>query len=105
MSQETPVPPIGDPAPRQVFPFSYKGLAIALVKAQGLHRGIWRVYVKFGQPGGLNARHQAHGNQVFPSVVVPILEVGLVADTELSDLSVDAAVINPESRIVLPAVH
>ena len=42
MSQDTPVPPIGDPAPRQVFPFSYKGLAIALVKAQGLHRGIWR---------------------------------------------------------------
>lgn len=84
------------PLTRQI-PMSMVALATALVQANDLHDGIWRVYFKFGI-NGLNASVNGH---LSACALVPVIEVGLMADTQVSDLAVDAAVVNPGSRIAL----
>ena len=76
----------------KMIPMTYRALAEVLVRANGLHEGIWRVYLRFGQPTGVNANF---AGRLAPSVFVPVMEIGLIRDTELTDLSVDAAVVNP----------
>jgi len=77
--------------PTQII-FSYKELAEILVKKQGLHEGIWGLFVKFGIQG-LNTG--PNENDLKPCALIPILEVGLQRfDTE-NNLSVDAAKVNP----------
>ena len=92
------------PAPRTPLvttqiPFSWKGAAVALVKAQNLHEGIFRVYFKFAI---LGANGTVNGH-LYPMAMVPVMEVGLIRCTEMDELSVDAAVVNPEHRILMPA--
>ena len=54
--------------------FSYKEVVEALVKKQGLHEGIWGLFVKFGMQAsnvGLNE------NDLKPAAIIPIMELGL----------------------------
>lgn len=73
--------------------YSFKDLAALLVKDQGKHEGYWGVYVRFGI-GAANAG--ASGTDLKPTALVPIIEIGLQRFEELNNLSVDAAVVNPE---------
>lgn len=77
------------------FTFSHKEIAKILVKAQGLHEGIWGLYLKFGI-GGLNIGPTP--KDVQPAAVVPVLEIGLQKFDEENNLSVDAAVVNPREE-------
>lgn len=72
--------------------FNFRDVAVAFVRASHLHEGFWRVYVKCGPVAGVNANH---GGRVYPSAFVPIIELGLLRDEVMTDLSVDAAVVNP----------
>jgi hypothetical protein len=77
--------------------FSHKEVATALVKAQGLHEGVWGLYIKFGIAGanvGMNA------TEVQPAAIVPILEIGLQKYDEENNISVDAAKVNPAEQLL-----
>lgn len=80
--------------PSQIV-FSYKEVAEALVKKQGLHEGIWGLFAKFGMQAtniGMNE------SDLKPSVIIPILELGLQKFDKENNLSVDAAKVNPRGR-------
>jgi len=77
---------------QQICTFTYKELAEALVKQQGIHEGLWGVYVKFG----INATNiGTTPNDIVPAAIVPILEIGIQRFKEENNLTVDAAIVKP----------
>jgi hypothetical protein len=75
--------------------FSHKEVVEALVKRQGIHDGIWGLYVRFG----ISAANLGPGaNEIVPAAIVPILEIGLQKFEQETNLSVDAAKVNPGSK-------
>ena len=84
----------------EILPLEWKGVAIALVKALGLHEGIWGVWVEFAIVG-----MNANVNDVTrPAALIPVQRMGLRRETAVGPLSVDAAVVNPESLILVPSL-
>ena len=80
--------------PRQ-FSFSYQELAEILVKQQGIHEGVWGIFVEFGL-GATNVGGPAPGGESVPAAIVPIQRLGIQKyDVEVKGLTVDAAVVNP----------
>jgi hypothetical protein len=74
--------------------FTFKEIVIALVKAQGIHEGIWGLFVNFG----LSAQNVGpNENELRPSAMIPLLSLGLQKFEKETNLSVDAAKVNPKS--------
>mgnify|MGYP001570234318 CR=1 FL=1 len=84
---------------RQHYTFDWKAVATALVRMQALHQGIWRVGFRFDLRAAIVNMH----NQQVPAAFLPIIETNLHKVDVLDDLSVDAAEVNPESQIIVPA--
>ncbi|WP_434516359.1 hypothetical protein AB6Q56_07030 [Dechloromonas sp. ARDL1] len=74
--------------------FSHKEVATALLKAQGIHEGIWMLSVSFGM-AATNISQTPGGSDLNPAAIVPVLGIGLQRTDALNALSVDAAVENP----------
>jgi len=74
--------------------FTHKEMVELLVKAKGLHEGIWGLYVEFGL-GAVNIG--PNDDEVNPAAFVTIGKIGLQRFTKESSLSVDAAKVNPTS--------
>lgn len=74
--------------------FSYKEIAEALVKQQGIHEGIWGIYVEFGI-GAANIGSTPESNDAVPAAIVPIQRMGIQRFDEATNLTVDAAEVNP----------
>lgn len=73
--------------------FSHKEIAEVLVKAQGIHEGIWGIAVQFGLAATTAGPTQ---KEILPSAIVPVMSIGIRKfDTE-NNLTVDAAVVNPK---------
>ena len=79
-------------AEAKLINYSFKELATLMIKDQGIHEGLWGVYVRFGIHA---ANAGASGNDLRPTAMVPVLELGLQKFEEVNNLSVDAAVENP----------
>lgn len=81
--------------------FKHKELAEVLIKAQNIHDGIWGLFIRFGI-GAMNIGPSDADLQ--PAAIVPVLEIGLQKFEKETNLSVDAAKVNPapESTLVLP---
>lgn len=79
------------PEPTQLK-FTHKEVATALIKANGIHEGIWGVLVNFGLRG-MNVGGSVDDLQ--PSAIVPVLSIGLQQFDKINNLSVDAAEVNP----------
>jgi hypothetical protein len=75
--------------------FSFKEIAELLIKRQRIHEGIWGIYVKFGI-GAMNMGPTE--DEVRPTAIVPILELGLQKFDKESNLTVDALKVNPRTR-------
>jgi hypothetical protein len=74
------------------YTFNFKEIAEALVKRQGLHEGIWGIVVKFG----LGAAYTGPTpEEHLPTAMIPILEIGIAKQEQITSVSVDAAVVNP----------
>lgn len=84
----------------QMVPTKLTDVAAALIKQHNISDGWWRVYFRF-EITAANVNFQGH---MYPAAMVPITEVGLMreADDKHSILAVDAAVVNPRSRILSP---
>jgi hypothetical protein len=75
--------------------FSYKEVVEALVKQQGLNEGIWALSVKFGMNA---ANFGPNDNDLKPTAIIPVLEIGLHRMEKESNLTVDAAKVNPKQK-------
>ena len=75
--------------------FSFKEIAELLIKRQGIHEGIWGLFVKFGL-GAANTGISE--TEIRPTAIVPILEIGLQKFDKESNLTVDASKVNPKTR-------
>jgi hypothetical protein len=73
--------------------FSYKEVVEALVKKQGIHEGIWGLFIKFGISG---TNLGPNPDDVKPAAIIPVLEIGLQKFEKENNISVDAARVNPE---------
>lgn len=73
--------------------FTYKEVVEALLKHHGsIHEGIWGVYIRFGIKG---ANMGMSPDDVLPTAILPVLQIGLQRFPEENNLSVDAAKVNP----------
>jgi hypothetical protein len=75
--------------------FSFKEIVELLIKRQKIHEGIWGIYVKFGI-AAMNMGPTE--DEVKPTAIVPILELGLQKFDKESNLTVDASKVNPKTR-------
>jgi hypothetical protein len=73
---------------------SNRELVALLVKAQGLHEGLWTLVANFGL-GVATIGGPAGSGEFAPTGMVQLLGVGLQRVSEPSPLAVDAAVVNP----------
>ena len=81
------------PEARQ-FTFTYQEIAKALIKQQGIHEGLWGVYVEFGIAAA-NIGTAPESTDLVPAAIVPIQRIGIQRFDEPSNLTVDAAEVNP----------
>ena len=72
--------------------FSFPEIVTALIKAHGIHEGIWGLFVNFGI-GAQNIGPT--DNELRPTALIPILQMGLLKFEKETNLSVDAAKVNP----------
>lgn len=94
MVKRTPFAPIA----RNQVNFSWQDVTTALVKQADLHEGLWKVGFSFG----LHAMNVNLNQQHLPAAMAFIEKVVLTRVEKLDPLVVDAAVVNPRSRLVLP---
>jgi hypothetical protein len=74
--------------------FTHREIVETLIKRQGLHEGIWALFVRFGL-GASNIGPTL--SEVNPTAMVPILELGLQKTDKESNIAVDASKINPKT--------
>jgi hypothetical protein len=74
--------------------FTYKEVVEALVRKQGIHDGIWGLYIRFGiNAANVGADPNA---ELAPAAIIPVLEIGLQKFDVVNNLSIDAALVNPK---------
>lgn len=73
--------------------FSHKEVVEALLKHKGIHDGEWMMAVKFGL-SGINVG--PNNDQLNPAALIPVLSIGITKTKKKSNLSVNAAEVNPE---------
>ena len=72
--------------------FTYKEVVTALLKEQGIHEGVWALFVRFG----LNAANVGgNEDEVRPTAMIPVLEIGLQKAEKETNIAVDAGKVNP----------
>jgi hypothetical protein len=74
--------------------FTHKEVVEALVKEQDIHEGLWGLVVEFGLAA---VNTGASDDELFPTAIIPLNKIGISKVDKLTNLSVDAAVVNPSS--------
>jgi hypothetical protein len=77
------------------YTFSFKEIVTALIKTQNIHDGIWGLFVNFGLQASNVGPNE---NELRPSALIPILSMGLLRQEKETNLSVDAAKVNPGAK-------
>lgn len=76
--------------------FTYQELVEMMVRKLGISEGLWGIYVKFG----IAAANAGPGSEELkPTAIVPVLEIGIQRMEEPSNLTVDAAEMAKSSAI------
>jgi hypothetical protein len=78
--------------------FDYKEVAEALIKKQGIHEGLWSVYMEFGLGAG-NVPTDPSGQVIVPAAIVPVVKFGIQRFDKPNSLTVNAAEVNPRPRL------
>jgi len=91
------------PEPTQII-FTFKEVVEALLKKQGIHEGIWGIYVKFAiSAANVKVGLTPGSDQLLPTALVPVLELGIQKFESEGNLSVDASKVNPPSKSAVPS--
>jgi hypothetical protein len=77
------------------YTFLYSEIVEALVRKQGLHDGVWQLRIEFGLSAA-NIKQVEGSKDATPAAIVPVVKIGIQRGSELNNLSVDAAVVNPK---------
>jgi hypothetical protein len=88
--------------------FDFKEIVTELLKKEGIHEGIWMFYVEFAL-AATNAPVLSEGDAeptptdnpleyILPTAILPVKKVGIQRTDQVSNLSVDAAVVNPKPK-------
>lgn len=77
--------------------FSYKEVAESLIKKQGIHEGLWGLYIEFGL-GAVNINTEPGGTNLTPAAIVTVQKIGIQRFPEPNSLTVDAAEVNPPPK-------
>jgi hypothetical protein len=72
--------------------FDFKEVAELLVKKHGIHDGLWTIYVEFGI-GAANVGPSPQ--ELRPAAIIPVVKFGIQRVNESTNLTVDAAAVNP----------
>jgi len=80
------------------YTFDYKEVAEALIKKQGIHEGLWGIYMEFGIVAG-NIPTGPSEQALLPAAIVPVVKIGIQRFDKPSSLTVDATEINPSPRV------
>lgn len=75
--------------------FSYKEVVEALLKKQGIHEGVWALYIKFGLAAMNTGPSEV---DLHPAALVPVMEIGIQKADKETNIAVDAANVNPPIR-------
>ena len=81
-------------AKAEIFTFEYKEVAELFVKQQDLHEGHWGVVFELALGGGIVA-NPTDSDKITPAAVVSITKIRLQRFDQPSQLTVDAAEVNP----------
>ena len=76
-----------------IFTFSHKEIAEILVKHQGIHDGLWGIYIEFGLSGANVGPTPEEAN---PAAIVPVVKIGIQRYAAASNITVNAAEVNPD---------
>ena len=74
--------------------FTYQELAEMMVRKLDISEGLWGIYVRFGIAA---ANAGPSSEELKPTAIVPVLEIGLQRMDEPSNLTVDAAELTKSS--------
>jgi hypothetical protein len=77
-----------------MYAFDYKEVAEALIKKQGIHEGLWGVYMQFGI-GAANISSGPSEPTLLPAAIVPVVKIGIQRFDQPNSLTVNAAEVNP----------
>lgn len=78
----------------KTYLFDYKEVAEALIKREGIHEGIWGIYMEFGITAA-NISSGPSEQTLVPAAIIPVLKLGIQRFDKPNSLTVDAAEINP----------
>src|SRR5205807_9861499 len=75
--------------------YKHKDIVELLIKDSGIHEGILGLFVRFG----LGASNVGTNDiELQPAAIIPVLEIGLQKFDKETNISVDAAKVNPEPQ-------
>lgn len=72
--------------------FKHAEIVELMLKKQGIHEGIWGLFIKFGMGASNVGPTETDLN---PAAIIPVLEIGLQKFEKESNIAVDAAKVNP----------
>lgn len=76
------------------YEFSLQEVAKALILQQDLHEGLWQLAINFSFAAS-NIATDEKKTGLRPAALIAVQNLMLAKCTELSDIAVDAAVVNP----------
>ncbi|MGI8543350.1 MAG: hypothetical protein ACR2MD_07695 [Aridibacter sp.] len=82
---------------RERILFSYKEIVECLIKEKNIHEGIWGISIGFDF-GAANVMKPDEEDNFMPAAIVPITGIGIERMDEESNLTVDAAEVNPKPK-------
>lgn len=80
------------------YVFDHRELAELLVKQQDIHEGLWGVYIEFGFAAAnvsADPTASAVNKLLLPTALTIVQKIGIQQFPEPSNLTVDAAKVNP----------
>jgi len=77
--------------------FSYQEIVECLIKEKDIHEGIWGIVVGF-ELGVANVLKHGEAGSFLPAAIVPISSIGIERVEEESNLTVNAALVNPKTK-------
>lgn len=81
---------------REKFLLKPKELTEVLIKARGIHEGLWVIYMEFKLVGSNTGPGDT---EMYPTAIVPVVGVGLQRVPKGTPMAVDAAEVNPAVMI------
>jgi hypothetical protein len=77
---------------QEKFLLNPKELTETLIKARGIHEGLWIIFMEFKLVGSNTGPSDT---DLYPTAIVPVVGIGLQRVPEGTPMAVDAAKVNP----------